>query len=685
MSVRSHVCHLRLKRWVQQFFGEGGTRFEYSVRFGFSLRELRLFTRSSLTFSDMTVSSSAGGRNSRRITKREWIAKAAAARWLAVWGVVLAWFFVPGTVCVAAPLELAGGTLNSQTRAGQVAGWIGPGLSMRLAWSQAVVSLGLPVPSRQWSLRMSESSAQLAEGHRRVLQAITIESGDPLNLTAECLPPGVAIEGVTNDFGSTSSGGIVGYRGSTVNRLGIVQHRQMTRYFESQAGGLPALPAEEFQPDVLGVWAELSHARSLQSLATPVLDVPVRGRVQEQVPPGFPAGGDASRDELGRTVQGRVPGSVQVELRALPQLVASPQMVFGTMAELESDAGYWLGVSCVESSPALLHQLDVQSGLTVMEVVPGGPSDGRLQKFDVLCELDNRPLQTTADLVDAVQSARDRDVRVRVIRKSQPIWVSLAAAARPQPATGTLVLQVGNEMQIGLPEMEELMQKYERQNVSLSTVYLIRPGVEIGDFAQFSDETAVAELNVADLPEMQVPEINFSEVDYQVHSSLGNSRWTWRGGPDRGGYALGLDSVNLANEPNLAEADLLPSASIDLSLSDRMMWLAPGRLVLSFEDPSAQMDGASLAGQLRHFHEDLQHEVRLLAASLEQTQGESQRLETELNESRSSQESAALQSSQFRAAILNARVAELQSKLDLLQRQEKQVAEFLAEIAAKAR
>jgi len=146
------------------------------------------------------------------------------------------------------------------------------------------------------------------------------------------------------------------------------------------------------------------------------------------------------------------PGVAQVQVGARPMQLAEPVRL----------SEYWLGLQCAPVDEALRAQLGLAEGqgLVVQEVMPDSPAaKAGLKRFDVLAAVDGKPIKGIADLVAAVDKAKDKkDVALEVIRGGEKVEVKARPAKRPAEARpkGGLVVPPGVE------GMEELRKWFEK-------------------------------------------------------------------------------------------------------------------------------------------------------------------------------------------------------------------------------
>lgn len=98
---------------------------------------------------------------------------------------------------------------------------------------------------------------------------------------------------------------------------------------------------------------------------------------------------------------------------------------------------YWIGLECYPVSEALRAQLELSEGqgLAVTSVAPQGPaSQAGVRPYDVLLKADGRSLGTVQDLIDAVDAAKDKTLKIELLRSGEPMTIEVKPTKRPAPA-----------------------------------------------------------------------------------------------------------------------------------------------------------------------------------------------------------------------------------------------------------
>jgi membrane-associated protease RseP (regulator of RpoE activity) len=114
--------------------------------------------------------------------------------------------------------------------------------------------------------------------------------------------------------------------------------------------------------------------------------------------------------------------------------------------EVPADAlgDYWIGVMCGDVPDALRSHLDLpkDQGVFVMEVSADLPAaKAGLEKNDVIVAVNDKPIGSPRDLLEAVRAAGDSELSVRYLRGGKEHTVSIQPVKRPEgyrsgPAAG---------------------------------------------------------------------------------------------------------------------------------------------------------------------------------------------------------------------------------------------------------
>lgn len=137
---------------------------------------------------------------------------------------------------------------------------------------------------------------------------------------------------------------------------------------------------------------------------------------------------------------------MRVHLVGNLKLDNGPVVVEGKLIDAQTTpapSDFWIGtsVSPVDETlrshlPALRKEVLKDAGLVVLEVHKGSPAEkAAVQKNDVLCTLDFKPLKSTEDLVARVQDCGGKKVKLQLVRNGELLSIDVEPAKRPKPTT----------------------------------------------------------------------------------------------------------------------------------------------------------------------------------------------------------------------------------------------------------
>jgi len=127
----------------------------------------------------------------------------------------------------------------------------------------------------------------------------------------------------------------------------------------------------------------------------------------------------------------------QVEIQAGPNKLIADSLDFtfpGTPIKL---GDYWLGLECYPADDAMRAQLKLPEGhgLVVGSVVPESPAaEVEIKRHDVLVKAGDESLGGIQDLVDAVESAKESELTIELIRGGKKKEITVTPAKRPHDA-----------------------------------------------------------------------------------------------------------------------------------------------------------------------------------------------------------------------------------------------------------
>jgi membrane-associated protease RseP (regulator of RpoE activity) len=98
---------------------------------------------------------------------------------------------------------------------------------------------------------------------------------------------------------------------------------------------------------------------------------------------------------------------------------------------------YWLGIELIPAFPALVTQLHLpqHQGIVIQGVVPDSPAaKAGLAQYDVVLKADDKEIGDVSDLLKAVDAAKDKEMKLEIIRDGQRKTVAVTPTKRPEQA-----------------------------------------------------------------------------------------------------------------------------------------------------------------------------------------------------------------------------------------------------------
>jgi hypothetical protein len=96
---------------------------------------------------------------------------------------------------------------------------------------------------------------------------------------------------------------------------------------------------------------------------------------------------------------------------------------------------YWLGIQFRPTFPALRAQLHLPEGqgIVVDAVVPDSPAaKAGIAQYDVILKADDKKISDISNLQQAVEAAKDKEMKLEIIRDGQPKTIAVTPAKRPE-------------------------------------------------------------------------------------------------------------------------------------------------------------------------------------------------------------------------------------------------------------
>jgi len=103
---------------------------------------------------------------------------------------------------------------------------------------------------------------------------------------------------------------------------------------------------------------------------------------------------------------------------------------------------YWLGIQCEPAGEAVRNQLELpkDQGLLVVRVMAGGPADkSEIRPNDLLLTAGDKKLTAVADLISAVETAKDGSLKLKLLRGGKPVEVPVRPTLRPENPQANLM------------------------------------------------------------------------------------------------------------------------------------------------------------------------------------------------------------------------------------------------------
>jgi len=134
----------------------------------------------------------------------------------------------------------------------------------------------------------------------------------------------------------------------------------------------------------------------------------------------------------------------------------------------------WIGVSCVSASDALRAQLKLdKTGLVVSKLHEDGPAAAEgMQAHDILLTANDKALANPEDLVDAIQEAGEKEIKLALLRGGERKEITVTPKPMPEynsePGTGTLFLNLirpGQLVPPGEPQPFTLKWNWQQQEL----------------------------------------------------------------------------------------------------------------------------------------------------------------------------------------------------------------------------
>ncbi|MCI0357201.1 MAG: PDZ domain-containing protein [Planctomycetaceae bacterium] len=164
---------------------------------------------------------------------------------------------------------------------------------------------------------------------------------------------------------------------------------------------------------------------------------------------------------------------------AIALIVDGAQAVAGAIDEAPTGE-YYIGISLGELPAVARAQLKLEHGVVVDDVIEGSPAaKADFKPHDILIRVGESKIEQPADIVKAVEEAKDKEMRIVVLRDGKEMALTVKPTKRPKSEAG----EGGEAIEARLPEsaiqrIEEALRELKSQDASRALgIYFPRPGV----------------------------------------------------------------------------------------------------------------------------------------------------------------------------------------------------------------
>jgi hypothetical protein len=123
---------------------------------------------------------------------------------------------------------------------------------------------------------------------------------------------------------------------------------------------------------------------------------------------------------------------------------------------------YWLGIGLEPLPDVAKQQLGIEHGLVVADVAEDGPAaKAEIKRHDILIKAGDAPIKIPADLIKAVDEAKEKGLRLIVLRGGKDVTIEVVPAKRPEEKLKTEVLrsvQARPELRDEIKRLEEALE-----------------------------------------------------------------------------------------------------------------------------------------------------------------------------------------------------------------------------------
>jgi hypothetical protein len=222
-------------------------------------------------------------------------------------------------------------------------------------------------------------------------------------------------------------------------------------------------------------WIALSLVGAIVPLAS--------GLGQDESPPAAPA----VAEPIEVVLQAQSPGTSQA-----PNVITliTDAVQEGAKVEQAPTSEYYLGIALGELPEVAKKQLKLEHGLVVDEVLPDSPAaKAEFKSQDILIRAGDTKLAEPADILKAVDEAKDKEMRIIVLRDGQEVTLKVTPAKRPKSEAGEIKVDdlASRLPQAATQRIEEALRELKGQAGAPGALELIfpQPGVVARRVAKF--------------------------------------------------------------------------------------------------------------------------------------------------------------------------------------------------------
>jgi hypothetical protein len=182
---------------------------------------------------------------------------------------------------------------------------------------------------------------------------------------------------------------------------------------------------------------------------------------------------------------------------------------------------YWIGIGLGELPEIAKKQLGIEHGLVVGEAFPESPAaKAGFQAHDILMKVGETALKEPADLVKAVEEAKETEMSITLLRGGKELTLKVTPMKRPEPEIANVVRMPAGapgELQGEIRKLEEALAQLKNKagGEGLSLMFA-RPGVVM----------AHAFTRPADLPkDLSVQITKEGDQPTKIHVKKGDKEW----------------------------------------------------------------------------------------------------------------------------------------------------------------